>query len=340
MSNDTAKSHINDVCDNALTTVGNVIGDVVTGIPAPMRRNAIRAFNRLCASLVEYPIALIEGAIGEKKAESRARVKLIELSSSQIAEQMNTNPEYARVAAAKYGQKIIRERVNVDLISRIALNELKSVRTSIKDQAEAETPLISEDWLNAFESEAVKLSSEQMQYLFGKILAGEIKNPSSYSIKTVKIIAQLDNLAAVLFTTLCSLSVSLRIDNNHIHDARVVSMGNAGSNSLQIYGLGFDQLNILQEYGLINSDYNSYMDYGTSIQVKNSAVLPFTYQNNSWLLTTKEGVQAPSSLNLHGVVFTNSGKELLNIVDVIPNENYNIVLKNYFEGMGLSMELI
>lgn len=42
--------------------------------------------------------ALIEGAIAEKRAEMRARVKLIDTSASQIAEQMQTSPEYARAA--------------------------------------------------------------------------------------------------------------------------------------------------------------------------------------------------------------------------------------------------
>lgn len=88
-----------------------------------------------------------------------------------------------------------------------------------------------------------------MQLLFGKILAGEIRRPTSYSIKTIKLTAQSDNIAAALFKLLCSLSISLRVPNNSnaIIDALVVSMGNAGPNSLQAYGLGFDALNILQE---------------------------------------------------------------------------------------------
>ena len=86
-----------------------------------------------------------------------------------------------------------------------------------------------------------------MKSLFGKVLAGEIRRPTSYSIKTIKLMAQLDNRAAVLFRLLCSLSISLRFSNSNILDARVVSMGNASADSLQAYGLPFDELNILQE---------------------------------------------------------------------------------------------
>ncbi|HLY88732.1 MAG TPA: hypothetical protein VKQ27_07085, partial [Acetobacteraceae bacterium] len=68
-----------------LSVVGDALGDLLTGIPAPIRKNAAKAFARLCTAAVEYPVTLIEGAIAEKRAESQARVKLIDASASQIA---------------------------------------------------------------------------------------------------------------------------------------------------------------------------------------------------------------------------------------------------------------
>jgi Protein of unknown function (DUF2806) len=320
----------------ALSAVGDTLGEVITGIPAPIRKNAAKAFARLCTAAVEYPVALIESAIAEKRAESRARVKLINASASQIAEQMQTNPEYARVAATKFAHKIIRERVNVDQVAEIAAVDLKSEPLAIANDEEPEAPPISEDWLNAFESEAAHMSSEQMQRLFGKILAGEIRRPTSYSIKTIKLMAQLDNVAAAVFKLLFSLSISLRVPNsNAIIDARVVSMGSAASNSLQAYGLGFDALNILQEYGLIISDYNSYMDYRVAV---GNAPLSMTYQNAQWALIPK--VDPPPTLQtfpLHGVAFSRSGKELLSIVDITPNEQYTDALNNFFDQSGMTM---
>src|ERR1700674_5645067 len=128
---------------------------------------------------------------------------------------MQTDPEYARAAASKFAQKIIRERVNVDQVSEFAAADLKSEPQTAASDKEPEAPPISEDWLNAFESEAAQMSSEQMQRLFGRILAGEIRQPSSYSIKTIKLMAQVDNRAATLFSRLCSLSTSLRVPNSH-----------------------------------------------------------------------------------------------------------------------------
>ena len=322
----------------ALSNVGEAIGDLVAGIPAPIRSNAIKALGRLCSVAVEYPVTLIEGAMAERRAETQARVKLIDASASHIAAQMKTDPAYARAAATKFAQKIVRERVNVDQIAEIAATDLKSEQVTTASDQTSDSPPISDDWLNAFESEAAHMSSEQMQRLFGKILAGEIRRPTSYSIKTVKLMAQLDNRAASLFSLLCSLSISSRVPGaDIIMDARVVSMGNAGANSLQTYGLGFDALNVLHEYGLIISDYNSYMDYRTVVVHQHRAMLPMTYQNAQWLLIPKVAPEALQEQRVHGVALSRSGKELLSIVEIANNEQYTAALLRFFDGQGMTM---
>lgn len=324
-----------------LSTVGDAVGDMITGIPAPIRKNAIKAFGRLCTAAVEYPVTLLEDAIEEHHAASRARVKLIETEAGQIAEQMRTDPAYARAAVAKFGRKILRERVNIDQISDVAAEELKSERSSSASDKATEAPPISEDWLNAFEDEAARMSSEQMQLLFGRILAGEIRKPSSFSIKTIKVMAQLDNRAATLFQTLCSLAVSLRAVNTDgdflVDDFRVVSMGNAASNSLRAYGLAFDELNVLQEYGLIISDYNSYMGYSASIIRHDRVTLPFSYQSQPWAFIPQDIKKDFGEFHVNGVALSRSGRELAPVVDTKPNEAYTTALKKFFENQGVAM---
>ena len=60
----------------ALENIGTAIGSAITGvsIPEPIQRNAIKAFGRLCAALIEIPAAVLEGIAAEKRAESHARV--------------------------------------------------------------------------------------------------------------------------------------------------------------------------------------------------------------------------------------------------------------------------
>lgn len=323
--------------NTALSAIGDIAGDLITGIPAPIRKNALKAFARLCTATVEYPIALLENATAERRAESQARVRLIDASATQIAAQMQTNPEYIRAAARKFAQKIVRERVNIDQITDIAATQLQFDPPGLSPASPENDVLpISEDWLNAFENEAANLSSAQMQLLFGKILAGEIRRPSSFSIKTVRVMAQLDNRAAAIFRLFCSLSTSLYIQPlNHLMDARVISI-NAASNSLQAYGLTFDALNVLQEYGLIISDYNSWMDYRAAIVRDNRVSLPMKYQDSLWALVPRgEAPPLSSEFRVAGVAFSRSGKELLPVVETEANPQYTEYLKEFFDQQGM-----
>src|SRR5258708_1983435 len=106
-------------------------------------------------------------------------------------------------------------------------------------------------------------------------------------------------------------------------------MGNAGANTLEPYGLSFPSLNILQEYGLIISDYNSYADYRFAVVHENSIQLPVVYQNARWAFVPKVAPPVRHEFRLDGVALSGSGKELLSIVDVEPNEKYTAALNNF-----------
>ncbi len=328
----------------------DAVANLMTGssIPAPIKRNAFKAFGQLCTAAIDIPVAHLEGIAAEKRAETQARVKLINTGADQIAQQMHVDPEYARIAVKKYGQKIVREQVNLDQISEIAACQIQqeavlpTSNPNSTTEATEETPPINEDWLNNFEKQASQKSTAEMQLLFGRILAGEIQKPSSFSIKAVNLLGELDSQVAALFMQFCSLCVCLKSDDVCV-DARVVSFnGSAASNALQNYGLNFDQLNILQEHGLIISDYNSYFDYRMCVarksgEVGNLIAFPFQYQNKEYGLLPMGERAEDQALLLHGVALSRSGKELLRIIDIQTSEDYTKALTDYFVRQNLQM---
>jgi hypothetical protein len=160
--------------DSALEQVTEVLTDIATGIPAPVRKNFWKAFGRLCTAAVEVPAASFEGKANEIRAQSAGRIKIIQASSEQIASEIQVPAEYARRAANKFAARVIRERVNIDKVAEIAAEELKKLPSA--DEVEE----IDDDWLNTFEKEAGEKSTEEMQTMFGKILAGEIRRPSFF----------------------------------------------------------------------------------------------------------------------------------------------------------------
>lgn len=325
----------------------DVVTDLVldSAIPAPIRKGAFKAFGQLCTALIDVTLGGLRRRDAEKWAETKARIKIIGENAEQIAGQMNVPPEYAKRAGNKFAEKIIREQINLDKTSAIAANEFKKEKfDSSAEQStdSSEEKTISDDFLNSFEEEVRQKSSEDMQLLFGRILAGEIRKPGTYSTRTVKILGQLDQNAATLFKKLCSVCVALVFDDRaegYVHDARVSSLGgNAGSNALSKYGLGFGQLNILHEYGLIISDYNSWFDYKLCIANENPPVLvPFRHQGQNWVLAPMPGRDKNQECRVSGVALSRAGCELFRIVDPDPMESYTEDLKKFFAQQNLQM---
>lgn len=349
-----------EVSNPALDVVTDLILD--STIPAPIRRNMFKAFDRLCSALIDVPIGALERRSAEKRAESEARIKIIRENADQIAQKMKVDPEYARIAVSKYGQKILREQVNLDNISAIAADELKSIKSDNATNKNTNEPnqeqsvdstnqntnsgkekTIDDDWLNVFETEARQKSSEEMHLRFGRILAGEIEKPGSYSIKSIKLLGELNQNTAALFKKLCSACVVFGVfgipSNQQVFDVRVPSLGgNAGSNSLSRYGLAFGQLNLLAEYDLIISDYNSWHDYNVCILNKdNPAVLPFQHQWKYWILLPSSARERGSKFRLSGVALSRVGHELFRIVDQDPMPEYTEALKKFFVSQKLQM---
>ena len=322
--------------DSAISTVARTAMNIIDGasLPAPVRKNALKAFDQLCSALVDIPVAYLEGFAQSKRAENTARAEIIRQSGDQIAAGIEVDPEFARAAATKYAQKIIRERRSLDQISSIAAAQLENISDTAQTENAQE---INDDWINNFENEASQKSSSEMQELFGSILAGEISKPGSFSIRAVKILGQLDTPVAKLFQKLCSTAIALQLPGYTL-DARVASLGgNAASNSLSKYGLSFDNLNTLQEYGLVISDFNSWMGYSFSIVKDNHLAIGFTHAGGVYGLVRKDGGQSSAELKIHGVALTKAARELMKVVPIVPDETYTSDLATYFDGLGFSM---
>ena len=336
---------------------GDVVGSVadvlvelgseaaIPGVPAPVKRNLLKALGQLCSAAIDWPIAYLTGKGDERRAETAARVKLIETSAEQIAEQMATDPEYAQVAVRKFGQRVLREQVNLDQISLHAVdevlndsdgNDLASVHEVDENPGDVADASIDDDWLNAFEVEARQKSTNDMRRLFGKVLAGEIKRPGTFSPLTVRTLSSLDTVVAEKFVTLCSLSISI------LGKLRVASLGgNAADNALQEFGLNFEALNLLNEHGLVIADFNSWQEFLTCLTIPQSptqiVLIPFEHQRRTWILVPESADQIGQRMRISGVSLTHVGNELSKIVEIDWTGEYTRKLTGFFARNGYRM---
>lgn len=203
---------------------------------------------------------------------------------------------------------------------------------------------VDHDWTARFFNDVQDVSSEEMQDLWGKVLAGEVERPGSTSIKTLAILKDLDKSVATLFGKLCSICVSIRPDGNSFMDARVPSLGgNAATNALKDYNLSFGNLNVLNEHGLVISDYNSWYDIRAAIGIAAGGTrplfvrIPFYFQGKHWVLVPTTQRDAGKEFRLSGVALTKSGQELSRVVALEPADQYAQALQDYFDKNRLRM---
>lgn len=68
---------------------------------------------------------------------------------------------------------------------------------------------VSQSWLNRFFDIVENISEEDVQEIWGKILAGEVRRPKSYSLRTLEVLQRLTQEDAKIFTNALKYNVAL-----------------------------------------------------------------------------------------------------------------------------------
>ena len=203
------------------------------------------------------------------------------------------------------------------------------------------------DWTARFFNDVQDVSSEEMQRLWAKILAGEVERLGSTSLKAMDILKGLDRGTAILFRTLCSARMTPQIG---LGEGGVVQAGNefvlsldgrATGNSLEEYGLGYIALNRLNEHGLVVPGYDSELQHMVTDAGLDKSPrwisIAHGFQGRSWVLTPIDQRQGDQTIVLRVILFTNAAMELARVVDIEPMPEYQRAVADFFEQKGFHM---
>ncbi|QFT56482.1 DUF2806 domain-containing protein [Microbulbifer sp. THAF38] len=144
---------------------------------------------------------------------------------------LNLEEMTASVASADLAESIRRD-VNTTKAIIVAENILS------KDTQAPTNEEIDEDWLHSWREYAGKVSAEQLQELWGRVLAGEVKQPGSFSIRALEFLKGLSKKEADLIACASKFIISEIIHRDQ-------------TDLLNKAGLKFDQLLYLQEIGIL-----------------------------------------------------------------------------------------
>lgn len=296
--------------------------ELLKNIPIPdiIKSNAITALakgiGKIITSASNIPISYFDSISSEITAKSNAKIKLIESSSSEASNLFKTDSELANRALSYFGSRIIQEQVNREEIAKKTIHNLSSV--SAKDCKEGN---IDEDWVTQFWRLAETKTKNEVKEILARILTKEIIAPKSVSPNTLQLLSVLTSVLGNSFQRLSNLSIDDGESCFVIHP-NVFAFQNIGP--LDDFDVRYNDLFELDGANLIRSAETLMVNYEESEKP--------TYEKVNYAGLTSE--LDVSGQQLHLIQFTKAGRELRNLIELVPNQKYTEKLK---EKLGESL---
>lgn len=262
----------------------------------------------------------VHDGLASKVRDNKSRDIIAAATANRIAEGIASEDPRMERTFQREAARLLDEQTNLDDIAEIATETLSDKGPEAFADGELE-----DDWLYQFEHAAKGFSSERMKHTFGRVLAGEILRPGSFSPATLRAITTLSANDAQLIKTFISLCyfTSLKLE------PMLLTTDNApGNNGLSKFGLSFTNLSYLQQCGFLNADFDTHR------QIREAGVCFVPSRLGSALLFIQPtGASDPQRmLTLSGMFLTRVGQELAAVVDAeAPHPEYVTELTTKFE---------
>lgn len=159
---------------------------------------------------------------------------------------------------------------------------------------------IDNDWIANFIDKCKLISDEEMQILWGKVLAGEANSPGKYSKRTINFLSNMDKSDAEMFSMFCRYVCDLGGDPTPIIINLVDKIYDAN-------GMNYDVIKHLQDIGLIIFDPHG------SFNIQHIPQTIFmNYQGNRYKLELS--FPKDNILEIGKVLLSKVGRELVQLV--------------------------
>lgn len=173
-------------------------------------RNEVRSAEMVMLAQAEVDANDIRA--GRKHLVSENTPKLIDAPAAEVLAL-----PFKKYEQAKNGRSVVEislQAQTVDAIKReinVSKAVLKAEDILASDKQEPSSRPIDDDWLSSWRDYAGRVSTEDLQQLWGSVLAGELKTPGTHSLRTLEFMKGLSKNEAEKITTLAGFVIEGRI---------------------------------------------------------------------------------------------------------------------------------
>jgi hypothetical protein len=214
-------------------------------------------------------------------------------------------------------KEAVRKEINVSKALLVAEATLAG------DSQEPSKEQVNTDWLYRWRDYAGDVSIEELQSLWGKLLAGEVKSPGKYSLRTLEFLRSISKEDANKISLLA----------NYIFEGIIYRMNAEFLNSK---GITFDFLLDMQELGIISGIESSGILSTYSNNYENTFYANLKYHNKAVLVSHES---EHKKLTLKGYPVTNLGMQVISLGDFKHDESYLEIIANDIKGQGFAVEM-
>ena len=194
---------------------------------------------------------------------------------------------------------------------------------------------VNEEWFDRFMDSAGFVSSEDVQLIWGKILAKEFENPGSTPSNMIRILTEITPTYAHAFRKICSMKTTIigidENDNPQNATQRVFVPYSENEEALNKIGLTFSMLNELETFGLIK--FNSLSGYAAVGY--NQKIVLIHANTNTIAINEHEKNKVP----IGNVMLTSTGECLMNITPTDTILHYDDMVRKYIQIITLQKSL-
>lgn len=224
--------------DGDEATAGRWLEDLAQGgLPQLLvGKHVSRAVGRLIAGATDIPAAAFENLAQRMRDDTKGRKRVKEAVALAAAKAAKQSPEIVEHFTQRWTGVQLRRQDNREAVGAKVLEELADDPPAISVD-----PGPSDDFMNFFEDLAEKASSESLRDVCAKVLAGELRKPGAFSLRTLQLVV------SVMDQPLASA----------IQCAVGCVLGEGENKGIPILGLpsipSFDAHGLLQDYGILRT---------------------------------------------------------------------------------------